>query len=242
MAAWPAEGLTSPVYCRTLLALSLLLAASPAPSQPVESGRTFRKPDLVELARVDSTITLDIRYASANNFMRRPMYTEARAFLQREAARALVRVNRKLHALGYRIVVFDAYRPWSVTKQFWDATPPAKRIFVANPKYGSKHNRGCAVDLSMIDLRTGREVTMPSGYDDFTKKAAAAFPGGTAEERRLRDLLRSTMESEGFKVDPDEWWHFDYRNWRRYRVLNIPFEDLDARAGGLSPEDHQHLH
>jgi len=158
--------------------------------------------------------------------MKRPMYDQARAFLQRPAARALLRAQKRLAPLGFGLLVKDAYRPWSVTKKFWDETPPAKREFVANPAKGSKHNRGCAVDCTLYDRRTGSEIRMPSTFDEFSPRAAARYAGGTAEERRLRDLLIATMAAEGFTVDSGEWWHFDYKDWKYYRVLNIPFERL----------------
>ena len=208
-------------------AASLVLLFPAAHAQPAESDHTFRPSDLVEIAKLDSTIRLDIRYATPNNFMKRPMYAEARAFLQRPAAEAVIRANRKLHAAGFGLLIFDGYRPWSVTKKFWDETPADKRKFVANPLKGSKHNRGCAVDLTLYSLKTGREVQMTSPYDDFTEKASSSYGGGTIEERRLRDLLRSTMRSEGFSVEPGEWWHFDFREWRKYRVLDVPFEKLN---------------
>ena len=138
-----------------------------------------------------------------------------------------MRANKRLHTQGYGLLVFDGYRPWSVTKKFWDETPPDKRKYVANPQKGSKHNRGCAVDLTLYDLKTGREVEMTSPYDDFTEKASAFYAGGTEAEHRHRDLLRSTMREEGFTVEPEEWWHFDYREWRSYKILDIPFEQLN---------------
>ncbi len=187
-----------------------------------------RGSDLVELIRLDSTLHLDIRYATTNNFMHRKMYPSARAFLQRPAAEALLRAAVQLRDRGYGLVIFDAYRPWSVTKQFWDATPPAKRKFVANPRKGSKHNRGCAVDISLYDLSTGKEVAMPSGYDEFSSRAAADYPGGSAAARRLRAMLRSALQAQGFSVDRNEWWHFDYREWRRYPVLNLPLDSVSV--------------
>lgn len=212
---------------RTAPALFILLVAIPPVlhAQPVEDG-TFRKPDLVELVRLDSTVRLDIRYATTDNFMGRPMYAEARAFLQRPAAEALVRAHRKLAAQGYGLLVFDAYRPWSVTKAFWDATPPEKRPYVANPKKGSRHNRGCAVDLSLYSRGTGKEVPMPSAYDDFSDRAAADYPGGTPEQRRARGILRKAMEAEGFRVNSEEWWHFDYKDWREYPILDLTFGEI----------------
>ncbi len=214
--------------CRAsgMVALCVLLVCLTVVSGPAQVRDRAAAKDLVELVQLDSTIRLDIRYATPHNFMGRPMYAQARAFLQRPAAEAVVRVHRALHAKGYGLLVFDGYRPWAVTKKFWDETPPAKRSFVANPKKGSKHNRGSAVDLSLYDLRTGKEVVMPSPYDDFTPKASSSYAGGTDEQRKMRALLRSAMEAEGFRVEPGEWWHFDHRTWREYPILDIPFEKL----------------
>jgi len=194
---------------------------------PAESGGgAFLAPDLVEPARLDSTLHLDIRYATTNNFLGSVFYPSARAFLQRPAAEALVRAARALRRLGYGLLIHDAYRPWYVTKVFWDATPPESRWLVANPAQGSKHNRGAAVDITLYDLATGRPVEMPSTYDEATPRAVADFPGGTSRQRWHRALLRRVLEAEGFTVNPSEWWHFDYRDWQRYPILNRPFEDL----------------
>src|SRR5207248_9037443 len=160
------------------------LAARP----PREEG-DFRRPELVDLARLDRRIKLDIRYATTDNFLSTPVYSSARAFLQRPAARALLRAHRDLMQQGYGLSIFDAYRPWYVTKIFWDATPPDKHEFVADPAQGSRHNRGCAVDLSMYDLKTGREVEMTGGYDEMSQRSYPNYSGGTAEQRARRDLL-----------------------------------------------------
>jgi D-alanyl-D-alanine dipeptidase len=146
--------------------------------------------------------------------------------MQRPAAEALVRVHRSLAAQGYGLLVHDAYRPWYVTKIFWDAMPPDLHKFVADPAEGSRHNRGCAVDLTLYDLRTGRAVSMPSLYDEATERAYANYTGGTADQRRSRDLLRRHMEAEGFSVYEFEWWHFDYRDWKAYAIQNVRFEDI----------------
>jgi len=198
------------------------LAAEP----PVEAGR-FRAVDLVELTSLDPTIRLDVRYATADNFLSTPVYTEARAFLQRPAAEALVRAHRALRRDGYGLLVHDAYRPWWVTKVFWDATPPDKREFVADPAKGSRHNRACAVDLTLYRLSDGRTVEMPSLYDEMSERAYPTYAGGTPEQRARRDLLRSAMEREGFTVFESEWWHFDHRDWRAYPILNVGFEAID---------------
>ena len=116
-----------------------------------------------------------------------------------------------------------AYRPWAITKLFWDMTSGFQREFVADPKTGSKHNRGCAVDLTIYDLATGRAVAMPGGYDEMTPRSYPTYPGGPPEARAKRDLLRKVMESHGFTVEPNEWWHFNYRDWQLYPILDIAF-------------------
>jgi D-alanyl-D-alanine dipeptidase len=194
-------------------------------SPPAEPG-PFRKPDLVELMTLDPAIRLDIRYASSHNFLGTPLYTQARTFMQRPAAEALVRVLHKLQPLGYGLLIHDAYRPWYVTKIFWDATPAEGKIFVADPQKGSKHNRGCAVDLTLYDLATGQSIEMPGLYDEMSPRSFPNFPGGTSLQRWHRDLLRRAMESEGFTVNEEEWWHFDYKDWKQYGILNLPFEKL----------------
>lgn len=199
------------------------LAATP----PVEQG-SFRESELVELTKLDPTIKLDIRYATDNNFMGSQMYEEARAFLQRPAAEALVRVNAALEGQGLGVIVYDGYRPWYVTKMFFEATPVAQRDFVANPADGSRHNRGCAVDLGLYDRATGEVLPMPSGYDEFSERAYPDYAGGTAEERANREILRDAMEAEGFTVYQYEWWHFDYADWQDYAIGNQTFDELDT--------------
>lgn len=202
------------------------LRAQALQAQPPHEDGPFRPSDLVELVKLDPTIKLDIRYATSNNFLGTPVYTQARAFLQRPAAEALVRAGTELRAEGYGLIIHDGYRPWYVTKIFWDATPADKKIYVADPAQGSRHNRGCAVDLSLYDLKTGEEVAMPSGYDEMTERAWPDYPGGTAEQRARRARLRQAMEKQGFTVYPQEWWHFDYKDWKQYPILNVRFEDL----------------
>jgi len=192
---------------------------------PQEKGN-FKPTDLVELIKLDPTLKLDIRYATKNNLARRAVYTQARAFLQREAAMAVVKVNRELKPLGYGLLIFDGYRPWRVTKLFWDMTKPKDRQFVADPKNGSRHNRGCAVDLSLYDLKTGKEIEMTGAYDEMSERSYPDYTGGTAKQRRMRDLLRSKMEANGFTVFKVEWWHFDYKDWKMYRISDVPFEKL----------------
>jgi D-alanyl-D-alanine dipeptidase len=205
--------------------ICLLLISSCAPKPPYEKG-DFKTSDLLELVKLDSTIHLDIRYATNNNLVGRPVYKEARAFLQRPAAEALVKVNEELKLLGYGLLVFDGYRPWSVTKLFWNITSLENKIFVANPKEGSRHNRGCAIDLSMYKLESGKEVQMTGQYDEMSERSDINYTGGTLEQRTFRDLLKSKMEDNGFTVYEYEWWHYDYQGWETYRIQNIQFSEI----------------
>ncbi len=204
-----------------------LLRAALRGRPPQERGE-FHAPDLVEVVSLDATIKLDIRYATANNFLSTPFYTSARAFLQRPAAEAVARANRALRAHGYGLLIHDGYRPWYVTKTFWDATPPPGRIFVADPSKGSRHNRGCAVDLTLYELATSRVVQMPGGYDEMSDRSYPDYPGGTSLQRWQRDLLRRAMEAEGFAVYETEWWHFDFQGWQQWPLLNQRFEELNS--------------
>jgi len=195
---------------------------------PREEGE-FRAPDLVDLSPLDPTILLDIRYATENNFLGTTLYSTAKAFLQRPAADALLRAHKKLAAKGYGLLIHDAYRPWFVTKIFYEATPDYLRNFVADPSKGSRHNRGCAVDLTLYDLKTGKPVQMVSGFDEFSDRSFPDYVGGTSKQRWLRDLLRSAMQNEGFTVYDDEWWHFDYKDWKSYPIINLPFEEIGKK-------------
>jgi D-alanyl-D-alanine dipeptidase len=218
---------TGPVPAVPTYKLEALRADALRALPPEETG-TFRPSDLVEVTSLDRTILLDVRYATSNNFLRWPVYPEARVFLQRPAAEAVVRAHRALAPQGYGLLLFDGYRPWYVTRIFWDAVPPTQRDFVADPAEGSRHNRGCAVDLTLYVLATGREVQMPSDYDDFSERAHPDYTGGTPAQRAARDALRRAMEAEGFAVNEREWWHYDCRDWQQYRIENVAFKDIAA--------------
>jgi D-alanyl-D-alanine dipeptidase len=206
--------------------LAQIRAEALAATPPEEKG-TFRKNDLVELAKLNPAIHLDIRYATSNDFLGTPVYTQARAFLQRPAAEALVRALQRLKTYGYGLLIHDGYRPWYVTKIFWDATPEEGKIFVADPAQGSRHNRGCAVDLTLYDLSTNQPIEMTGIYDEMSPRSFSDYPGGTSLQRWHRDLLRWAMETEDFTVYESEWWHFDYKDWHEYAIGNIPFEKLN---------------
>ena len=224
LGAQPPEGVGSDGIFRITPQRSVaeLRAEALAAQPPAESGQ-FRSSDLVEITKLDPTIKLDIRYATTNNFLSTPVYTRAAAYLQRPAAEALVRVHHALASQGYGLLIHDAYRPWWVTRVFWEATPPKFHEFVADPAQGSRHNRGCAVDLTLYDLKTGKAVSMPSVYDEMSPRAYPNYEGGNSTEREHRAILRKAMEREGFTVFETEWWHFDFRDWREYPIVNRDF-------------------
>lgn len=208
-----------------LLSISIVILNGCATKMPIEKG-DFKETNLVELVKLDSTFILDIRYATSNNFVGQPVYKEARAFLQRDAAEALKRINASLKPLGYGIMVFDGYRPWDVTKIFYDVTSKENKKFVADPKEGSRHNRGCAVDVTLYDLKTKKEIQMPGAYDEMTERSYFDYTGGTEEQRKMRDLLIEKMQADGFTVYKYEWWHFDFKDWQKYHITNVPFSEI----------------
>ena len=218
----PAEGT---FRIEPLLPVSELRRRAGEASPPAEDG-DFRDSDLARLTDLDPTIRLDVRYAGENNFMGAAFYEVADAFLQRPAAEALARAHTALGDHGYGVIVHDGYRPWRVTKMFFDATPEHQRIFVADPSAGSRHNRGAAVDIGLYDRGTGEVQVFVSGYDEFSERAFPRYVGGTSEQRWLRELLRQAMEREGFDVYEHEWWHFDYGDWERYGIQNVPLHRI----------------
>lgn len=213
------------LYIIVTLLCFVFLFVGCAVKPPLEKGE-FKETQLIELVKLDSTILLDIRYATSNNFVGQPVYKEARAFLQKDAAYALKQINASLKPLGYGLLVFDGYRPWSVTKIFYDVTSKENKKFVADPKEGSRHNRGCAIDVTLYDLKTKKEIPMPGTYDEMTERSYIDYNGGTEEQRKMRDLLISKMQEEGFAVYKYEWWHFDYKDWPKYRITNVPFSEI----------------
>lgn len=199
--------------------------SAPALRPPVDV-RADLPSDLVDLAAHDPRLRLDIRYATAANFMGRVLYPVARAVAQRPVAEALSRVQTRAEAAGYGLLIFDAYRPWRITKAMWDQTPPEKREFVADPATGSRHNRGASIDLSLH--KGGVEVTMPSPYDDFTPAAYRSNTSAPPEALRLSRMLEEWMVAVGFVPLPNEWWHYDWADWRRYPVMDMALEDVAA--------------
>ena len=182
---------------------------------------------LVDLKKLDDEFQLDIRYASTNNFMRSKFYKNERAFFNMSAADRLIEAKNDLKELGYGIIIYDAYRPWFVTKMFWEGTPENLKHFVANPENGSSHNKGCAIDIGLYDIETGESIVMISGYDEFTERAYPNYMGGSKKQRDIRDMLIQVMERNDFTVYEYEWWHFNY-NGCDSGIMNYSFEELDS--------------
>ena len=182
---------------------------------------------LVDLKKLDDEFQLDIRYASTNNFMRSKFYKNERAFFNMSAADRLIEAKNELKELGYGIIIYDAYRPWFVTKMFWEGTPENLKHFVANPENGSSHNKGCAIDIGLYDIETGESIVMISGYDEFTERAYPNYMGGSKKQRDIRDMLIKVMERNDFTVYEYEWWHFNY-NGCESGIMNYSFEELDS--------------
>lgn len=220
---------------RAINLILLLLAA--CASVPANQYGLRVVPDLATyetLARADPakrlvdlgtlSIPLDIRYATENNFMKKPLYPVAKAWLRAPAARALAEVQRELAARGAGIKVFDGYRPYRVTEAMWE--PIRNPDYVADPAKGSRHNRGAAVDLTLIDLQSGAELAMPTPYDDFTPRAAHAFSDLPPDVLANRQLLLEVMTKHGFEPLPSEWWHYDFAGWRDFELMDVALEDL----------------
>lgn len=215
------------IAATSLASCSEARKANGVPPTPVTAKKSkLTVSGLIEIKASLPGICLDLRYATANNFTGRPLYKQARAFLQNVATEALLRARDRAMQEGFGLTLFDAYRPWSVTRQLWEATPRTQRDYVANPKRGSRHNRGCAIDLSLHALKTGGLVEMPSAFDDFSERAHRDFMAASGGAIANRARLERYMEAEGFIGMPNEWWHFDYRGWEKFPVLDVAFEDL----------------
>ena len=196
-------------------------------SVPIEDSLEDKSDELVDIYNLDSSVKLDIRYATKNNFMQTEFYTEPRAFLISDAAKMLIKAHQELGNYGYGIVIYDAYRPWFVTKMFWEATPDSLKNFVADPSSGSVHNRGCAVDIGLYNIKNGKIIQMISGYDEFTERAYPSYVGGTKKERENRNLLITIMKKYGFQVYKYEWWHFDFKLCNN-KIMNLEFNEIDS--------------
>lgn len=193
-------------------------------NQYLASVKSNPSNELVEIKKAISNIKLDIRYATKNNFMRQVMYKQARAFARKPVVESLKKIQKELNKKGYGLKIFDGYRPYAITVEFYKKA--SDKNFVANPAKGSKHNRGCAVDLTLINLKTGKELVMPTPYDSFSAAAAAKYENISPEARKNRDFLIAIMAKYQMNVLENEWWHYDFSGWRNYDLMDIPFEKL----------------
>lgn len=180
--------------------------------------------ELIDLKKFIPDVVLDIRYATTDNFTGEKIYPYPKAFARKPVAEALKKAQTEFKTHGVGIKIFDAYRPYAATVKFYEVYRDT--TFVASPYRGSRHNRGCAIDMTLVDLKTGAELKMPTGYDAFVREARPTHPVKDPEIRKNRDLLISVMSKYGFRVNSAEWWHFDFRGYQVYEVLDIAFEDL----------------
>lgn len=219
-----------------LFSLSTIAQTKPAPepvkkllvvssyNQYLASVKSNPDNELVEIKKAIPNITLDIRYATKNNFMQQIMYKQARAFARKPVVESLKKIQNELNKKGYGLKIFDGYRPYAITVEFYKKA--SDKNFVANPAKGSKHNRGCAVDLTLVNLKTGKEIPMPTPYDSFSAAAAAKYEKVSPEQKKNRDFLIAVMAKYGLNVIENEWWHYDFVNWQHYNLMDIPFEKL----------------
>jgi D-alanyl-D-alanine dipeptidase len=190
----------------------------------MESIQSDPKKELVDLEKFVPGLVMDIRYATTNNFTGEKIYTLAKAYARRPVAESLKKIQAELKTQGLGIKIFDAYRPYKATVKFYEVYHDT--TYVASPYRGSRHNRGCALDLTVINLKTGEELEMPTGYDSFKKEAWPSTPVSDPVIRANRKLLIDVMEKHGFKVNGSEWWHYDFKGWKNYEVMDIDFEEL----------------
>jgi D-alanyl-D-alanine dipeptidase len=180
--------------------------------------------ELIDLEKFVPGLVMDIRYATTNNFTGEKIYNMAKAYARKPVAEALKKIQAELKSKGLGIKMFDAYRPYKATVKFYEVYKDT--TYVASPYRGSRHNRGCALDLTVVDLKTGKELQMPTDYDSFKKEAWPSTPVTDPTIRKNRQLLIDVMEKYGFKVNGSEWWHYDFNGWKNFEVMDIDFEQL----------------
>lgn len=213
----PSPAITSTPVVQSTPKSSLLITQNTASNALPADAR------LIDIRKVNNKIALDIRYATTNNFLKRKLYPVARCVLRGAAARRLAQVQTELSKNGLGLKVYDCYRPLSVQKQMWQVMPDSR--FVANPATGSRHNRGAAVDVTLID-RNGKELEMPSGFDNFTERANINYSGGSVQSRRNRQVLQDAMKKYDFIPLATEWWHFDAPGWDKFSILDVSFGEI----------------
>ncbi len=183
--------------------------------------------ELIDLEIFIPNIVLDIRYATTNNFVKQKVYNFSKAYSRKSVAEALKKAQAEFNKLGLGIKIYDAYRPYSATVKFYEVYHDT--TYVASPYRGSRHNRGCALDMTLVDLKTKAELKMPTEFDSFRKEAWPSTPMTDPEIKKNRDLIIRVMKVNGFKVNGSEWWHFDFQGWKNYEVMDIDFEEIEGK-------------
>lgn len=204
---------------------SELAAMSPASrewgeAKAEESGRT---PEIVDVKKVIPHIIIDMKYATEDNFAKKRLYDSNTCFLRKSTAAKLDAVQKKLEGMNLGLKVWDCYRPLAIQQTLWTILPDER--YVANPKKGSRHNRAASVDVTLVDSE-GKELQMPTGFDDFGPRAHHHYQDLPDQAIRNRELLKGLMEKAGFIPLPEEWWHYDDNNWVQFDILDVPFKDL----------------
>lgn len=197
-------------------------------SDPKILKETIQKDPNKALVRIKDfvpNIALDIKYATTQNVFYTQLYKKPAALVRLPVAKALAAVQKDLNELGYSLKIYDAYRPYSVTCQMFEMLPDT--LYMGLPWQGSKHNRGIALDLTLIDLKTKKELKMPTPFDALVYAAHPEFKKLPEEVIKNRELLKTVMKKHGFKVDPMEWWHFNYVSNTVFELLDIPFKKID---------------
>ncbi len=202
-----------------------------SPAKYRELVKTQPDKALVDLEKSVPGLVTDIRYATTNNFTGQQIYDSPRAFARQPVAKALQQVQSQLNNKALGLKVYDAYRPYAATVKFYEVYPDTN--FVAAPWHGSRHNRGCAVDVSLVDLKTGRELPMPTPFDDFTERAAPDFMQLPDSIIANRQILIDVMTHNGFDTYPYEWWHYDYKGWENFGLMDLSFDEIDQANNRL---------
>ncbi len=189
------------------------------------SQKTEAPGDFVNIKDINPNIIVDIKYATPDNFLKEAVYPVNICLLRRTAAERLSRVQQDLEKKDFGLIIYDGYRPLSVQKKMWEILPDPK--YVADPATGSRHNRGAAVDVGLLD-KNGNEMQMPTLFDDFTEKAARDYKDLPEDLIRNRKILENAMSARGFIPLKSEWWHFDDPDWKMFEVIDVSLTDLKS--------------
>ena len=228
----PRQSLNNELFAYSTLPLIEKVSANMSPAvstQPVELPAQMPS-ELVDLALIDPLLNIDMPLASPDNIFGEQIYGEARALLQKPLAEALFRIQREIRRRGFELIIYDAYRPWHISKAIWESVPDSLKFFFDDPDEGPCQNRGAAVSLGFFELATSERLPMPTDYGIFSSHTFADSPLPDSRLRWNRDVLRRTMETEGFRVSPTKWWHFIHESCEAYPIINEPFSQIDQQG------------